>query len=110
VLLANRSLSVEVVPLPLPLDLEQIAYQTERQLAFTIGGFRKLSSASLEISGKPAVELQYRGTLGGAAMRFRQIDLLSGGNLFVLTAASPVETYEDDHEDYEKILQSFRLE
>ena len=109
-LVPNRYFGVDAVRLGLPLSLEQIARQTERQLAFSLRNFKKLAADPTEFAGHPAFELQYRGGLGSTAMRFHQLIVLKDGYQYNLTAASPVTTYEQDHEDFERVFSTFRFE
>jgi hypothetical protein len=109
-LLPHRFLNVDVLPQPLPLDLAQIAHQTERQLAYTLGSFRLISSSRVELDGQPAVELSYRGTLAQQALRFHLVTFLRNEHQYLITAGSPVDVYDEDHGDFMATLASIRLD
>jgi len=68
------------------------------------------SLKELQVSGKDAEVLDYDATMTGRRMRFLQLLVIADDRVYVLTCTAPLDSYPKYEAQFQKCVDSFRLD
>ena len=64
----------------------------------------------VQVSGKPAGVLDYDFTVATRRLRFLQLVVIDSERVFVVTCTAPLESWDKYHEQFQKCVDSFKLD
>jgi hypothetical protein len=70
----------------------------------------KREARMLKVSGKDAMVLDFDAGMGGRRLRFVQLVVIAEDRVYVVTCTAPVETFGNYQAQFQKCVDSFRLE
>lgn len=71
------------------------------------GGYEDVSEREVTLDGVPAMQYEYRYTVGGTTLSYLQIITVWRGMFYNLTYTARPENYEGNLDDLQKIIQAF---
>jgi hypothetical protein len=76
---------------------------------FSAAGFPVVANEAVEVSGLPAARMEYRGSVGGQALRFLALVVTDAERVVMLTCTAPEERFEAERGELGRVLASFEI-
>ncbi len=66
-------------------------------------------AAEVVLGGKAAASYVFTGSMGGEALKYRQIIAIHGDKFYIMTYTSTVENYDLHEEDLKAVMENFKF-
>ena len=86
---------------------EEFIALSEKQ--FDALGMKVRSSSKRDVSGQPAVLLDYEGQMGGVGLRFLQLAVILPERVLLLTYTAPKSSFKELEAEFRRSLETFKL-
>jgi hypothetical protein len=86
---------------------EQFIARSEEQ--FGAAGMTLRSSSKRDVSGQPAVLVDYDGQVNGRSLRFLQLAVILPERILLLTYTAPASTFAGFEKEFRRSLETFKL-